>query len=295
MCLIVDREHLFPDNWIYVHEPAVKVARIQNFKNWSPAMVPDPAKSSLGLEYFCNEGDALWLTPDAELIELAKRELETIGLARAQDVSDGCVFRMPKAYPVYDSDYRGQLELLQQYLAGFENCLTIGRNGLHRYNNQDHSMLTGLYAAQDVVRGERRDLWAVNADADYHEELAAPTRSPDALARRALRLLLARLDPVALGVASGSLAGAGLALATLALVLKGGEVVGPNMALLAVYFPGFHVTLAGSLVGLAYGAVSGYLLGFVFAHFRNAAVLGYVKRLRRKARREHLDKLLDEV
>jgi hypothetical protein len=295
VCLIVDQPDLFPDNWIYIHEPEVKVARIQNFKNWSPAMVPDPKKSSLGLEYFCNEGDALWLTPDADLIELGKREIEKIGLARASDVSDGCVFRVPKSYPVYDSDYAGHLEVLQEYVSSLENCRTIGRNGLHRYNNQDHSMLTGLYAVRNALCGEKHDLWSVNADAEYHEEVGAATRSPDALAMRALRLLLARIDPVALGVASGTVMGVGLGAATLALVIKGGSVVGPNLSLLSVYFPGFKVSLAGTLVGAFYGALAGFLLGWTLAVLRNAAVLGYVRSLRGKAQRDHLGKLLDDV
>lgn len=296
VCLIVDKAELFPDNWIYVHEPQVKVARIQNFKNWSPAMVPDPAKTSLGLEYFCNEGDELWSKPDAELIELGKRELAKIGLAREEDVSDGCVFRVPKSYPVYDSGYRDHLAVLRDYMAGLENCLTVGRNGLHRYNNQDHSMLTGLFAVRNMVRGDGHDLWTVNADTEYHEELGqALPRSSEALLQRALRLLLAQLDPVALGVAAGAVGGTSLLVATLALVAKGGPVVGPTLGLLAQYFPGYHVTAAGSLVGFAYGATVVYAVGWGFARLRNAAVLAYVAALRRRARREHMKKLLDEV
>ena len=115
VCLIVDRAELFPDNWIYIHDPSVKVGRIQNFKNWSPDMVPDPTKSSLGLEYFCTEGDSLWTKSDADLIELGKREVDRIGLARYAEIEDGCVFRVPKAYPVYDSDYREHLAVVRKY------------------------------------------------------------------------------------------------------------------------------------------------------------------------------------
>jgi len=171
VCLIVDRADLFPDNWIYIHDPNVHVGRIQNYKNWSQDMVPDPAKTGLGMEYFCNEGDALWKLPDDELVEMAKRELERIGLARAKDVSDGCVFRMAKAYPVYDSVYAQHLERVKTHLASFENLQTIGRNGLHRYNNQDHAMLTGLFAARNIVLGEKNDVWSVNTEQDYHEEI----------------------------------------------------------------------------------------------------------------------------
>lgn len=180
VCLIVRQPNLFPDNWIYIHDPAVQVGRIQNFKNWSPDMLPDPSKSSLGLEYFCNEGDTLWTKSDADLIEQGKRELEAIGLARAADVEDGCVFRVPKSYPVYDSNYQEHLAVLKEYVAGFENFQTIGRNGLHRYNNQDHAMLTGLLAVRNLVLGQRNDLWSVNADQEYHEEV----RTPESVAAR---------------------------------------------------------------------------------------------------------------
>jgi protoporphyrinogen oxidase len=170
VCLIVDQAELFPDNWIYIHEPGVKVARIQNFKNWSPAMVPDSSKTSLGLEYFCKEGDALWSLPDADLVALAGRELEQIGLVSAARVTDGCVIRMPKAYPVYDSTYAADLAVVREWCDRLENLQTVGRNGLHRYNNQDHSMLTGLYAARRLLFGETHDLWSINAEQDYHEE-----------------------------------------------------------------------------------------------------------------------------
>ena len=167
--LIVEQEHLFPDNWIYIHDPDITVGRIQNFKNWSPDMVPDQSKTSLGMEYFCSEGDNLWEMDDGDLIKLAKREIEALGLAQAADVSDGTVIRQKKAYPVYDETYRTHLAVIQEYLAGFENLQAVGRNGMHRYNNQDHSMLTGLLAARNVL-GEEHNLWAVNTERSYHEE-----------------------------------------------------------------------------------------------------------------------------
>ena len=171
VCLIIDEPNLFEDNWIYIHDPGVKVGRIQNFKNWSPDMVPDQTKSSLGLEYFCNEGDALWCLPDAELIELGKREVDKLDLAKYDDIVDGCVFRVEKSYPVYDSDYRDHLGVLREYVGGFKNFQTIGRNGLHRYNNQDHAMLTGMLAVRNLLHGETHDLWSVNAEQEYHEEV----------------------------------------------------------------------------------------------------------------------------
>ena len=137
-------------------------------------MIPDPAKSSLGLEYFCQEGDALWTLSDGELIELGKREVTRIGLARYADIEDGCVFRVPKAYPVYDAGYGEALASIRAFLDELDNFQTIGRNGLHRYNNQDHAMLTGILAVRNLVTNERYDLWNVNSDAEYHEEIRQP-------------------------------------------------------------------------------------------------------------------------
>ncbi|MBD2326917.1 FAD-dependent oxidoreductase [Alkalinema sp. FACHB-956] len=166
--IVIDRADLFPDNWIYIHSPQVKVGRIQNFKNWSPAMVPDPSKTCLGMEYFCSEGDALWEMSDTELLDLATREVAALGLAPVEAVEDGTVIRQPKAYPVYDRDYRQHLQVIQNFLGTIENLQTIGRNGMHRYNNQDHSMLTAVLAARNLF-GESHDLWEVNTERSYHE------------------------------------------------------------------------------------------------------------------------------
>ena len=173
--LILDRPETFPDNWIYIHEPDVKVGRIQNFKNWSPDLVPDPSKSSLGLEYFCFEGDDLWARADADLVALGRQEVERIGLARSADVVDGCVVRMPKAYPVYDDVYQDHLKVIREWLATLGNLELAGRNGMHKYNNQDHSMMTALLAARNILGHGRYDTWKVNTDAQYHEgEADAP-------------------------------------------------------------------------------------------------------------------------
>jgi protoporphyrinogen oxidase len=183
VCLIVNRAHLFPDNWIYIHDPGVRVGRIQNFKNWSPDMVPDKEKSSLGLEYFCQEDDELWSLPDSELIALGTRESAAIGLLRPEEVTDGCVFRMPKAYPIYDSTYREALTTIEHYMKRFHNTHTIGRNGLHRYDNQDHAMLTGMRAAESVLRGERQTSWKLSGHDQYLEEVREARLSKD-LSRR---------------------------------------------------------------------------------------------------------------
>ena len=167
--LILDHPDPFPDNWIYIHSPEVAVGRIQNFRSWSPAMVPDPSKASIGLEYFCHEGDGLWTTSDEDLIAQASRELEYLGLATKDNVVDGTVIRQPKAYPVYDGEYREALDIVQNWILGLENFQTVGRNGMHRYNNQDHSMLTAMLAARNIV-GESHDIWNVNVERSYHED-----------------------------------------------------------------------------------------------------------------------------
>jgi protoporphyrinogen oxidase len=167
--LIINAKNLFDDNWLYIHAPEVKVGRIQNFKNWSPEMVPDPSKTCLGMEYFCDEGDEIWRLSDRELIALATRELAGLGLADSGTVEYGTVLRQKKAYPVYDRDYRQHLQVIEKFLANFDNLQTIGRNGMHRYNNQDHSMLTGILAARNLL-GEKHDLWTVNTERSYYEE-----------------------------------------------------------------------------------------------------------------------------
>jgi protoporphyrinogen oxidase len=175
--LIVDRAETFPDNWIYIHEPGVRVGRIQNFKNWSPDLVPDASKTSLGLEYFCFEGDDLWTAPDAQLVELGRREIQAIGLASAAEVVDGCVVRMPKAYPVYDDHYQAHLAVIRGWLKTLPNLELAGRNGMHKYNNQDHSMMTALLAARNILGLGSFDTWKVNTDAEYHEEEAGQETS----------------------------------------------------------------------------------------------------------------------
>ena len=168
--LVIDIKDIFPDNWIYIHSPAFKVGRIQNFKNWSADMVPDPSKTCVGMEYFCSEGDPLWTMSDDALIALASQEIVGLGLVPgSQYVKDGTVIRQKKAYPVYDGEYRQHLDVIQDYLQRFENLQTVGRNGMHRYNNQDHSMLTGLLAAKNIL-GESHDLWGVNVERSYHED-----------------------------------------------------------------------------------------------------------------------------
>jgi protoporphyrinogen oxidase len=176
VALILDGPDPFPDTWIYVHEPGVRVARIQNFRAWSPAMVPDPTASCIGLEYFCFAGDELWRTDDAELVEFAARELDTLGLGGG--VRAGHVVRVPNAYPIYDETYASRVAVLRDWVDRVDGLQQIGRNGLHRYNNLDHSMLTAARAVENLCDGASHDVWAVNADSWYHEELRVDEESP---------------------------------------------------------------------------------------------------------------------
>jgi protoporphyrinogen oxidase len=168
--LIINRPHLAPDNWIYVHEPDVRVGRIQNFKQWSPAMVPDPDKCCVGMEYFVFENDDLWSSADDKLVAMAKKEIAHLGLVREEEITDGTVVRMPKAYPMYDAGWHEQVQTIRRWVeTNLPNLQFVGRNGMHKYNNQDHSMMTACFAARNIL-GESHDLWSVNTDEEYHEE-----------------------------------------------------------------------------------------------------------------------------
>ncbi len=172
--LVIDGEDLFPDNWIYIHEPGVEVGRIQNFRSWSPWMVPNDHEASVGMEYFCFAGDELWSMEDEKLVELATRELQQIGLCDPSKVKRGFAVRVDKAYPVYDEHYAKHIATIRTWLDPIENFIQVGRNGLHRYNNSDHSMLTAMRAVDNLCDGARHDIWAVNAESVYHEEDHAP-------------------------------------------------------------------------------------------------------------------------
>ena len=172
VALIVRPSVPITDNWIYIHEPGVKVGRIQNYRSWSPEMVPDPDLACYGLEYFCFEGDGLWAASDDELVAMATDELVRLGLARRGDVLDGHVVRQPKAYPVYDDEYATHVATIRRELAArYPNLHLVGRNGMHKYNNQDHAMMTAMLTARNILAGRLvHDVWAVNEDAEYHED-----------------------------------------------------------------------------------------------------------------------------
>jgi protoporphyrinogen oxidase len=280
IALIVNQREVFPDNWIYVHEPDVKVARIQNFKNWSPFMVPDESKSCLGLEYFCFEGDNFWTLPDDELIELGKRELEIIGLVKASEVEDGLVVRMPKAYPIYDSSYRRSLGVVREFLQGISNLQFVGRNGMHKYNNQDHSMLTAMLAAENIL-GSSHDLWKVNTEQEYHEELRLDPEKQASL-KKGFTGLTSKIDQLGLAVALGSVCGLLTFAATLWLIINGGQNRGPGLQLLEQYFWGYSISAKGAFIGMAYGSLWGFLFGWLFAYLRNFFIGFFIFLVKRK-------------
>lgn len=309
--LILRRPEIFPDNWIYVHSPEVKLGRIQNYKNWSPAMVPDAGTTALGLEYFLWDEDEQWTWPQQRLLDLGIGECERLGLIEPRDVEDGTIVRMPKAYPIYDQAYRSNLATVRSYLASIGNLQLIGRNGQHRYNNQDHSMLTGIYAARNLALGNQYDVWSVNTEAEYHEEVSAsdvssfdrmqPERVPalepsvDKISEDLLEAAFAPLDSVALAVAFATVGGLGLLLATIVLLLKGGERVGPTLALLSQYFIGYSVTWSGALIGLLEAGALGFIAGYSVARLRNWGVAAYAALLRRRAEAEQRRNMLDQV
>lgn len=175
ICLIMNQGKSFLDNWIYIHSEEVKMGRIQNFKNWSPFMLAEEDKTTLGLEYFCDEGDDFWNKSDKELINIGLEELEKIGLGLKKDYIDGLVERVACGYPVYNNDYEIKVEKIKEFVLKFKNLQTIGRQGLFRYNNMDHSILSGFYAGKNILNNNRDlDVWTINAEEEYHEEKSAP-------------------------------------------------------------------------------------------------------------------------
>ena len=169
--IVVNQLELFPDNWIYIHSPEVKLGRIQNFKNWSPSMVGDPSTTTLGLEYFCTEGDEFWNMADQDMFNMAAEEVSKIQICKREKIGDYVIVRVPKAYPVYDMDYPKHLKTIRDYLDGIQNLQPIGRYGMFKYNNMDHSILTGLMAAKNILADSKvNDIWNINTDDEYHEE-----------------------------------------------------------------------------------------------------------------------------
>lgn len=315
--LIIDKKTIFEDNWIYIHDPNVKVGRIQNFKNWSPYMVPDPEKTSLGMEYFCFENDEFWSMSNENLVDLAKNELEKLGFAKKSEIIDGTVVRMPKAYPVYDEEYKKALEQIKEFLAKISNLQLVGRNGMHKYNNQDHSMLTSMLAVKNILGGHF-DLWKVNADQDYHEEIKeneqldkqlsdlsstqplipsafAMKKSSGSLIEKAIIRVFSRLDKFAFAVAVGTASFLFLFLATIFLEFKGDQNIVQSMLLLNNYFIGYDISIKGAFIGGGYCFLWGFISGWLFAYIRNLS-LGFVIYMeKKKLENQSLKDLLDYI
>lgn len=278
--LIIDSPELFPDQWLYVHSPAVKVGRIQNFKNWSRFMVPDQNRTSLGMEYFCNENDPIWNMEDSELVETAVADMVELGLAGKTLVADSYVVRQPHAYPVYDSEYKKNLQTVRDYLNNFDNLQTIGRSGMHRYNNMDHSMRTGILAAKNCL-GESHDLWEVNEEKSYLEEDRGAGEVP-AVREKVLLKTFARMDKLAFATALGTVCGLLVLGATLWIISRGGDVLNSHLRLLAQYFIGYTVTVKGGFIAFGYSFFWGFLFGWLFAYLRNLFLAVYIYNIKRK-------------
>jgi protoporphyrinogen oxidase len=277
--LILNKRDLFPDQWIYIHSPSVKVGRIQNFKNWSPAMIPDPNKTSVGMEYFCTQNDEIWSLSDTELTVLASRELSELGLAATEDVIDSYVIRQPNAYPVYNNNYSSHLKVIREYLETIDNLQTVGRSGMHRYNNMDHSMQTGKLAAQNIL-GTNHNLWEVNEDQEYLEE-DAKNGVFERIREKIIARTFARMDKLAFASAVGSVAGLLFFVATIWSIIKGGDVLASNLRLLGQYFLGYTVSVQGAFIAFAYASLWGFLLGWLFAYLRNFFLAYYIYRIRK--------------
>lgn len=241
-------------------------------------MVPDPGKTSVGMEYFCNEGDETWSISDDALIDLASRELSQLGLVERDEIIDGFVVRQPDAYPIYDPGYRDRLRVIRDFLGNIVNIQTVGRSGMHRYNNMDHSMYTGILAAENAL-GAKHNLWEVNEEGEYLEEDKEAQVLPETILRRTF----ARMDKVAFATALGAVLGLLIFLVTIWPVVWGDEILRPTLWLFAQYFVGYTVTVKGAFVALGYTFFWGFLFGWLLAYLRNLSIGFYIYRVKRKA------------
>jgi hypothetical protein len=233
------------------------------------------------MEYFCNQHDETWQMADNDLVQMATRELAELGLSKDASVIDSFVVRQPNAYPVYDEKYKESLTVIRNYLEKFENLQTIGRSGMHRYNNMDHSMQTGILAAQNCC-GAKHDLWAVNEEKSYLEEDRTVKDVP-MLPEKALIATFARMDKLAFATAIGTVCGLLVFSATMWIISRGGNVLGSHLRLLAQYFIGYTVTVKGGFIALGYSFFWGFLFGWLFAYLRNLLLAIYIYQVKRKA------------
>jgi hypothetical protein len=217
--------------------------------------------------------------PDQELLDLGKNELIALGFINASDVESGAVVRMPKAYPVYDLEYREALRKVREFINGIGNLQLVGRNGMHRYNNQDHSMLTAMLAAENIL-GAHHDLWDVNTDLEYHEEIAI--REDVSAADRAVIKVFTKIDKLGLATSTGAVSGLLVFLATLWLTFFGDRIATQGLQLLDQYFIGYTVTAKGLFIAMGYTFLWGFLFGWLFAYLYNLFVAFYIYRVKRK-------------
>lgn len=185
--LIVESSQLFPDNWLYINEPSVQLGRVTNFRNWSPDMLPNRHQTPICCEYWCNFDEPMWQQPEAELVARAERELRQIGLLHDEKVSSGFIVRLPRTYPIYAGNYKQAIATIQSYLKQFQNLQLVGRYGAFKYNNQDHSLLMGVLAAENVFSPGKHDLWSVNSDNEYQEEANANIKTTTTKSNRVSR------------------------------------------------------------------------------------------------------------
>jgi len=235
--------------------------------------------------------EILWTNDRVDAVEVknnGQKELETLGLIQASDVEDGVVVRMPKAYPVYDSTYRESLKIIRQFLNRINNLQLVGRNGMHKYNNQDHSMLTAMLAAENI-QGANHDLWKVNTEQEYHEEVEDEEKERD----KALTQTFARMDKLGLATAVGSVCSLVIFIATLWLVVKGSTTVVPYFQMLEQYFIGYTVTVKGAFIGIGYGFLWGFIWGWLLAYLRNFFLGIFMYIARKKAELLSLKDFLD--
>ena len=280
-------------------------------------MVADSSKTCLGLEYFCFEDDKFWSMSDDKLIELAREEIQKLGFADASEISDGTVVRMPKAYPVYDDEYKDALSVIKQFLSNISNLQLVGRNGMHKYNNQDHSMLTSILAVRNIL-GAKYDLWKVNADQDYQEEIRdrelvsseisqisytqpmTPTeyalQNPrESIVEKTIIRVFSRLDKFAFASAVGTASFLFMFLTTMFLVFKGSPEIINSMLLLNNYFIGYDISIKGAFIGGGYSFLWGFIFGWFFAYIRNLSLGFIIYREKKKLESQSLKDLLDYI
>lgn len=289
--LIVAQQECFSDQWIYVHNSDVKVGRIQFFNNWSSELIAEPGKRLLGMDYFCNQDDQDWKMSDQQLIDRATQELCRLNITTSHLVEDGIVVREPYAYPIYNNNYDKHLAIIQNYITGFENLQTIGRNGMHRYNNMDHSMISGILAAQNIL-GASHDLWSINEDKEYLEGKKEQVQTIS-IPQNLLPGLFTKINPTAFGVAVGVVLGLFVLILTIWPILTDNLVLKPYLTLLKQYFIGYSVTIKGAFIAGGYSALLGFLFGWLSANLRNAFYTRFIRGARKKAEQHSLENYPD--